>query len=44
VLQPAAAGKLAEPTRSPSTVTSQCSRIYADLLDEFDPNFNIVTP
>ena len=43
ILQPAAAEKLPRPGRSASTATAAL-QTYAGLLDEFDPNFNIVTP
>jgi alkyl sulfatase BDS1-like metallo-beta-lactamase superfamily hydrolase len=44
VLQPAAAAKLAEAGKIILDGDSAALQTYAGLLDEFDPNFNIVTP
>ncbi len=44
VLQPAAAGKLAEAGQLTLDGDATVLQTYAGVLDEFDPNFNIVTP
>lgn len=44
VLQPAAAAKLAEAGQITLDGDESALQTYAGLLDEFEPNFNIVTP
>ena len=44
VLQPAAAGKLAQAGKIPLDGDQSVLATLAGLMDEFDPNFNMVTP
>jgi alkyl sulfatase BDS1-like metallo-beta-lactamase superfamily hydrolase len=44
VLQPAAAGQLAQVGKITLDGDESVLAAFAGLMDEFDPNFNIVTP
>jgi ubiquinone biosynthesis protein UbiJ len=44
VLQPAAAGQLAQAGKITLDGDESVLASFAGLLEEFDPNFNIVTP
>jgi alkyl sulfatase BDS1-like metallo-beta-lactamase superfamily hydrolase len=44
ILKPTTANELAKAERITLTGDGNVLQIFADVLDEFDPNFNIVTP